>query len=140
MPVQFVNGGYIVWQDNDTPQWLMLCERSLSTDLYSLQKIIYFLLCMELILHYLCLCNVLKRKWWIKMNLWMNRIINFLFILSLMPISVYSQYSVRGIVIDDNGSHVNGAQISLYQNGELEALTRSNVDGEYSIDKVSQGK
>lgn len=56
------------------------------------------------------------------MNLWMNRIINFLFILSLMPISVYSQYSVRGIVIDDNGSHVNGAQISLYQNGELEAL------------------
>ena len=35
MPVQFVNGGYIVWQDNDTPQWLMLCERSLSTDLYS---------------------------------------------------------------------------------------------------------
>lgn len=74
------------------------------------------------------------------MNLWMNRIINFLFILSLMPISVYSQYSVRGIVIDDNGSHVNGAQISLYQNGELEALTRSNVDGEYSIDKVSQGK
>ena len=42
MPVQFVNGGYIVWQDNDTPQWLMLCERSLSTDLYSLQKIICF--------------------------------------------------------------------------------------------------
>ena len=74
------------------------------------------------------------------MNLWMNRIIKFLFILSLMPISVYSQYSVRGIVIDDNGSHVNGAQISLYQNGELAALTRSNVDGEYSIDKVSQGK
>lgn len=43
MPVQFVNGGYIVWQDNDTLQWLMLCERSLSTDLYSLQKIICFL-------------------------------------------------------------------------------------------------
>lgn len=42
MPVQFVNGGYIVWQDNDTPQWLMLCERSLNTDLYSLQKIICF--------------------------------------------------------------------------------------------------
>lgn len=62
MPVQFVNGGYIVWQDNDTPQWLMLCERSLSTDLYSLQIIICFLLGMELILHYLCLCNVLKRK------------------------------------------------------------------------------
>ena len=62
MPVQFVNGGYIVWQDNDIPQWLMLCERSLSTDLYSLQKIICFLLGMELILHYLCLCNVLKRK------------------------------------------------------------------------------
>jgi len=70
----------------------------------------------------------------------MNRIIKFLFILSLMPISVYSQYSVRGLVIDDNGSYVNGAQISLYQNGELAALTRSNVDGEYSIDKVSQGK
>ncbi len=62
MPVQFVNGGYIVWQDNDTPQWLMLCERSLSADLYSLQKIICFLLCIELILHYLCLCNILKRK------------------------------------------------------------------------------
>ena len=57
-----------------------------------------------------------------------------------MPISVYSQYSVRGLVIDDNGSYVNGAQISLYQNGELAALTRSNVDGEYSIDKVSLGK
>ena len=70
----------------------------------------------------------------------MGRIIEFICIFLLIPVSSFSQYCVHGKVVDDQGSSINGAQISLYRNGELATTTQSDSSGEYRTSKVPQGK
>ena len=70
----------------------------------------------------------------------MIKLFALLSILLLTSVSAFSQCSVQGKVIDEKGVGIDGAQLYLYQNGELEAWTQSNAKGEYHMDKVPQGK
>lgn len=63
-----------------------------------------------------------------------------IFMFLLIPVSAFSQYCMQGKVTDEIGTGINEAQIYLYLNGELEALARTNTNGEYRTGKVPQGK
>lgn len=70
----------------------------------------------------------------------MIKLLALLVMLLLTSVSAFSQCSVQGKIIDEKGAGIDGAQLYLYQNGELEAWTQSNAKGEYRMDKVPQGK
>jgi hypothetical protein len=70
----------------------------------------------------------------------MRKEIELLLIFFLMPVSVFSQYCLQGKVMNEKGTGIDGAQIYLYQNGELAALAHSDTKGEYRTGKVPLGK
>ena len=57
----------------------------------------------------------------------------------LLPFSSFAQYSLIGQVTDETGTSIQGAQLCLYQDGELAGLAQSNAKGEYRIGDVPQG-
>lgn len=70
----------------------------------------------------------------------MNKSIALFIISLLVPISVFSQYSLQGRVFNYQGQGIQDAQISLFQDGELAALTHTAENGQYEINKVAKGK
>lgn len=57
----------------------------------------------------------------------------------LLPFSSFAQYSLLGQVTDETGTSIQGAQLCLYQDGELAGLAQSNAKGEYRIGDVPRG-
>ena len=70
----------------------------------------------------------------------MNKSLALLFISLLIPICAFSQYSLQGRVFNYQGQGIQDAQISLFQDGELAALTHTGENGQYEISKVAKGK
>lgn len=60
-------------------------------------------------------------------------------IMLLLPLSSFAQYSLLGQVTDETGTSIQGAQLCLYQDGELAGLAQSNAKGEYRIGDVPRG-
>ncbi len=56
----------------------------------------------------------------------------------LLPFSSFAQYSLIGQVTDETGTSIQGAQLCLYQDGELAGLAQSNAKGEYRIGDVHE--
>lgn len=48
-------------------------------------------------------------------------------IMLLLPLSSFAQYSLLGQVTDETGTSIQGAQLCLYQDGELAGLAQSNA-------------
>ena len=63
----------------------------------------------------------------------MKRNLALLGIMLLLPLSSFAQYSLLGQVTDETGTSIQGAQLCLYQDGELAGLAQSNAKGEYRI-------
>lgn len=57
----------------------------------------------------------------------------------LLPLSSFAQYCLLGQVTDETGTSIQGAQLCLYQDGELAGLAQSNAKGEYRIGDVPRG-
>lgn len=69
----------------------------------------------------------------------MKRNLALLTITLLLPLSSFAQYSLIGQVTDETGTSIQGAQLCLYQDGELAGLAQSNAKGEYRIGDVPRG-
>lgn len=69
----------------------------------------------------------------------MKRNLALLGIMLLLPLSSFAQYSLLGQVTDETGTSIQGAQLCLYQDGELAGLAQSNAKGEYRIGDVPRG-
>lgn len=69
----------------------------------------------------------------------MKRNLALLAIMLLLPLSSFAQYSLLGQVTDETGTSIQGAQLCLYQDGELAGLAQSNAKGEYRIGDVPRG-
>lgn len=57
----------------------------------------------------------------------------------LLSLSSFAQYCLLGQVTDETGTSIQGAQLCLYQDGELAGLAQSNAKGEYRIGDVPRG-
>lgn len=69
----------------------------------------------------------------------MKRNLALLGIMLLLPLSSFAQYCLLGQVTDETGTSIQGAQLCLYQDGELAGLAQSNAKGEYRIGDVPRG-
>ncbi|SFB81095.1 Outer membrane receptor proteins, mostly Fe transport [Zunongwangia mangrovi] len=62
-----------------------------------------------------------------------------LFLFALLPLAVFSQHNLSGVVKDANGYIIAGATISLNGNG-IDREVKSNASGIYKIQDLSSGK
>ena len=69
----------------------------------------------------------------------MKRNLALLGIMLLLSLSSFAQYCLLGQVTDETGTSIQGAQLCLYQDGELAGLAQSNAKGEYRIGDVPRG-
>ncbi len=70
----------------------------------------------------------------------MKRNLALLGIMLLLSLSSFAQYCLLGQVTDETGTSIQGAQLCLYQDGELAGLAQSNAKGEYRIGDVPRGR
>lgn len=69
----------------------------------------------------------------------MKRNLALLGIMLLLPLSSFAQYSLLGQVTDETGTSIQGAQLCLYQDGELAGLFATTLSLSLQMSKPMVG-
>ena len=72
-----------------------------------------------------------------KIRKFTNNLTSLILLLILFPFDIYCQNTLKGHVSKNDGSSLNGANVTIFKGGKLFAYCSTNSNGEYKIKKYS---